>query len=45
MEIFLERLLLELAAIAVQLALIRLISWLRQRSESSGTPADIAVAA
>jgi hypothetical protein len=45
MEIFLERLLLELAAIAVQLAIIRLINWLRERSEPSGTPADVAVAA
>jgi len=35
MEVFLERLLLELAAIAVQLAIVKLIAWLRQRTQRS----------
>ena len=35
MGVFLERLLLEIAAIAVQLAIIKLIGWLRQRTQSS----------
>lgn len=32
MEVFLERLLLELLVIVAQLAVIRIISWLRNRS-------------
>lgn len=32
MEVFLQRLLLELAAIALQLAIMRLVSWIRTRS-------------
>jgi hypothetical protein len=35
MEVFLERLLFELAAIAVQLAVIKLIGWLRRRTQSA----------
>ncbi len=35
MEVFLERLLLELAAIAIQLAIIKFIGWLGQRRPSS----------
>jgi len=45
MEIFLERLLLELAAIAVQLAVMGIIRWLRDRSLSPDTPAELSVAA
>jgi len=45
MEIFLERLLLELAAVAVQLAILRIVAWLRERSRGSGTSADLAVVA
>ncbi len=35
MEVFLERLLLERAAIAVQLAVIKLIGWVRHRMQSA----------
>jgi hypothetical protein len=40
MEVFLERLVLELAAIAVQFALIKLIGWLRQRMQASEAQAS-----
>jgi hypothetical protein len=45
MEVFLEWLLLELAAVALQLAILRIISWVRARSLSSGTPTAMAAAA
>jgi hypothetical protein len=45
MEVILERLLLELAAFAVQLAIIRLVNWLRERSLSPATPVSQAAAA
>jgi hypothetical protein len=35
MEVFLERLLLELVAIAVQLAIVKVIAWMRQRIQVS----------
>ncbi|HXZ62968.1 MAG TPA: hypothetical protein VEG62_09510 [Acidimicrobiales bacterium] len=35
MGVFLERLLLELAAIAVQIAMVKLIAWLRQRTQDA----------
>ncbi|HLN17917.1 MAG TPA: hypothetical protein VK277_14335 [Acidimicrobiales bacterium] len=35
MEIFLERLLLELVAIALQLAVLRLVQWLRSRPSAA----------
>jgi hypothetical protein len=44
-EVFLERLLLELLAVAVQLAVMRIIAWLQKRSPSPSTTADLAVAA
>jgi hypothetical protein len=36
MEVFLQRLLIELAAIALQVAIIRLVIWIRTRSAESG---------
>jgi hypothetical protein len=44
-EVFLERLLIELLAVAVQLAFMRMLAWLRERSQTSSTGADFAVAA
>jgi hypothetical protein len=44
-EVFLERLLLELLAVAVQLAVMRIVAWLRERSQTPGTAADFAAAA
>lgn len=41
MELFLERLLLELAAIAVQLALIKLLGWLRLRVQAPQSQQDL----
>jgi hypothetical protein len=41
MEVFLERLLLELVAIAAQLAIVRLISWLRQRMQTSNAQEQV----
>lgn len=45
MEVFLEWLVLELAAVVLQLAFLRIVSWVRGRSPSSGTPRSMAVAA
>ena len=45
MEVFLEWLLVELAAVALQMAILRIISWVRGRSPSSGAPSTMAVAA
>ncbi len=45
MEVIFERLLIELAAFAVQLAIMRFISWLNERSPSAGTRDARAVAA
>jgi hypothetical protein len=45
MEVFLERLLLELVVIAVQLAIMRLVAWLRMRSSSTDADRSIAAAA
>ena len=44
MEIFLERLLVELVAIALQLAFLRLVSWLRSRTPAVA-PASVLPAA
>ena len=45
MEIFLQRLLIELAAIALQLALMRLVSWIRDRaSEANSTEGPVLAA-
>ena len=45
MEVFLQRLLLELAAIALQVAIMRLLSWIRTRSAEADTTEGIALAA
>jgi hypothetical protein len=45
MEIFLQRLLLELAAIALQVAIIRLVGWIRTRSAEADPTEGIALAA
>jgi hypothetical protein len=45
MEVFLERLLLELVVIAVQLAIMRFVSWLRARSLGFEPERSIAAAA
>lgn len=45
MEVFLERLLVELLAIAAQLVVMRIVIWLRERSQIPSTPADLAAAA
>ncbi len=45
MEVFLEWLLLELAAVALQMAILRIISWVRGRSPSSDAPSTVGVAA
>jgi hypothetical protein len=44
MEIFLERLLLEVAAIAVQLAIMRIVAWVRDRSSPATTFAAVVAA-
>lgn len=41
MEVFLERLLLELVAIAAQLAIVKLISWLYRRMHTSESPPPV----
>jgi len=45
MELFVEWLLLELAAVALQVAILRILGWVRGRSLPSETPASMAVAA
>lgn len=45
MELFLERLLLELAAIAVQLAILRVIHWLKNRTPSPNSAGGVVAAA
>jgi hypothetical protein len=45
MEIFLQRLLIELAAIALQLAIMRLVSWMRERSTEANATEGIVLAA
>ena len=45
MEVFLEWLFLELAAVVLQLAILRIISWVRARSLSAGTPITMVAAA
>jgi hypothetical protein len=45
MEVFLEWLVLELAAVVLQLAFLRIVSWVRGGSPSSGTPPTVGVAA
>ena len=45
MEIFLERLLVELLVIAVQLAFLRLLAWFRDRSGASGQLVSLSAAA
>jgi hypothetical protein len=42
-EVFLERLLLEVAAIALQLAVIRVATWLWHRWSRSGVSVGVAV--
>jgi hypothetical protein len=44
-EVFLERLLVELLAIAAQLVVMRIVTWLLERSKIPSNPADLAVAA
>jgi hypothetical protein len=44
-EIFVERLLIELVAIGVQLAIMRLIAWLQERSSAEATDRSFAQAA
>jgi hypothetical protein len=44
METFLERLLLEVAALAVQLAIMRIVAWVRDRSSPATTSARIVAA-
>jgi len=45
MEVFLEWLVLELAAVVLQLAILRIISWVRARSLPLGSPITMAAAA
>jgi hypothetical protein len=45
MEVILERLLLDLAVFAVQLAIRRLLSWLHQRTPTPAAPPNLSVAA
>jgi len=45
MEVFLEWLVLELAAVVLQLAFLRIVSWLRGRSLSFGAPTTMVVVA
>jgi len=45
MELFLEWLLLELAAVALQVAILRILDWVQGRSLSPEPPATMAVAA
>lgn len=45
MEVIVERLLVELVAIAVQLAIMRLVSYLRSRSSPVDTVRSVAAAA
>ena len=45
MEVFLERLLIELLAVAAQLAVMRILAWLRERSQTPSTAASTTVAA
>jgi hypothetical protein len=45
MEIFLQRLLIELAAIALQLAIMRLFSWMRGRSTEANSTEGTVLAA
>ena len=45
MEVFVERLLVELVAIAIQLAIMRLVSYLRSRSSLVATGRSVATAA
>jgi len=45
MEVFLEWLLVELAAVVLQIAILRIIGWVRGRSLSLGVPTTKAVAA
>jgi hypothetical protein len=44
-EVFLERLLIELLAVAAQLAVKQILAWLRERSQTPSTAADAADAA
>jgi hypothetical protein len=44
MEIFLQRLLIEVAAIALQLAILRLVSWMRDRSTGANSTEGIVLA-
>ncbi len=45
MEVFLERLLVEVLAVAVQLALWRLLEWVGNRSGASGQPVALSTTA
>ena len=45
MEVFLEWLLAELAAVVLQIAILRIVSWVRGRSLPSGVSTSMAVAA
>jgi hypothetical protein len=45
MEVFLEWLFFELAAVVLQLAILRIVSWIRGRSLSSGALGTVGVAA
>jgi hypothetical protein len=42
MEVFLERLLLELLVIAAQIAILRLVTWVRSRMAASGATPVVA---
>jgi hypothetical protein len=44
MELFVEWLLVELAAIALQVAILRILDWVRGRSMSPEAPRSMAVA-
>jgi hypothetical protein len=45
MELFLERLLMELLVVAMQLAFLRLLAWFRDRSATNGQVASLSAAA
>jgi hypothetical protein len=45
MEVFLEWLLVELAAVLLQIAILRIIGWVRGRSLSFGAPTTTVVGA